>query len=160
MEYEYLDLLYENADIDLLEMTEYYSIINEYKMSDAILNKNKLKDEEYVKRQIKNIKERNHPLTAKETLFYLAAFIATVYTFPLNFPVLLLVNVALNAFLSGGFTVDAQDEKVKRRMLKSIDEAISKAEKAKLKDNADKKKVEEQIEKLKKNRELVEKKLK
>lgn len=152
------DFLLEDAD--LLEASEYFEILNEYKFTDSVLNKSKLKDEEYVERQIKNIKERKHPLTALETITYLAAITGAVLYF-FNPIYVVLINVVLLNYFSGGFTIEKQDKKVKKRMLDSVDAAISKAEKSLAKAKDDKKdKLKNEIEKLKKNRELIETKLK
>lgn len=150
-----LDLLLE--DVDLLEAVENYEdLVLEYKMSDSVLSVKKLSDEEYVKRQIKNIKDGNIPLTWKEVIPFLAGAATLGYY---SLPLALLYNVVMSVVLSGGFSKEKVDEKSKKRMLDSIDKAIQKMERTKLKDDADQKKLKAEIAKLKRNRELVEKKL-
>ncbi len=153
-----LDFLLEDTDMDLLDIVE-SEILQEYKISDAILNKNKLKDEEYVKRQIKNIKENNAPVTPAEAI----ALFGTSFTVgfvTLNPWLVVLANAVLSRIIAGGFTQEKWDEKSKKRMLDSIDKAIKQTENAKPKNDEDKKRLESELEKLKKNRELIEKKLK
>ena len=152
-----IDFLLENTDIDLLEITE--SEIVQERWSDAVISKEKLKDDEYVKRLIKNIKNDANPLTLKEYLFYMGSIIA-VFSYTFSPLLVALTSLIVARLLVGGFDSKKIEEKSKDRILKSIDDVIKKAESANPKDAEQKKKLKEEIEKLKKNRELVEKKLK
>ena len=152
-----LNYLLENENNDLLEITESYSILNEYRMSDSIINKEKLKDEEYVERQIKNIKSGKVPVTVKEAIVYIT-FVAS--SFMLFNPLyVIFLNVIITTIIAGGTSIEDQDEKSKDRMLKSIDSAIKKLEKANPKNKDDEKKLKDELKKLKHNRELVKQKL-
>lgn len=144
-------------DCDLLESVNLECELVEE--AGFIIDKKRLDDEDYVKELLSDVRS-NKKVKYKVSDIVLLLLFAPVPLTPAAIPFCTLVNVILHTFITG-LTKDQQEAKSKQKILTSLNKMITKYESglSKIKDKDDKKDMENQIKRLKHNRDLIEKQL-
>ena len=141
-------------DADLLESIYIESELVEE--AGLIIDKHRLEDPEYIKDLSRDIRDGKIKYTVGNIVTLL--LFAPIPLTPAAIPFCVLVNLVLHHFITG-LSKDEQKRKSKQKVVTNLSKMINKYESnlSKVTDKEDKKRLEEQIKKLKANRETIEK---